>query len=259
MVIIGFIGAGKMGEALIKGMIKAKVAESIYAFDPDRQKMDNLSSLGVMPTAGNCDLVSRSDIIIIAVKPQAMPGVLSEIKKTGDKLVVSIAAGIKISAIESELRQARVVRVMPNTPCLVGEMAAAYSCAARVEEADKSIIEGLFGCCGLIFCLNEEDLDAVTALSGSGPAFIAYFIKILAESATALGLDSTTSMELAIQTALGTARLLQETKLSPDELIKMVSSPGGTTVEGMKVLESSEAIIRNTVKAAHRRSVELSK
>ena len=257
---IGFIGAGKMAEALIKSIISAEITgkNSIYASDISKERLSYIEQETGINTAANKEILD-SDMIILAVKPQNMVEVLEELQDLNNKLTVTIAAGIKISLIEKY--NARVIRVMPNTPCLVGEMAAAYSLGKNITKEDEEIVNKILNSAGKAFKVKEESLDAVTALSGSGPAFIAYLIKSMAEAAEKQGLDKDTALKLAEQTCLGTAKLLIEKNLGPEELIKIVSSPGGTTIAGREVLEKSDIkdIINKTIEAAAKRSKELGK
>lgn len=257
---IGFIGAGKMAEALIKGIIEKKLAgkTDIIASDVNEDRLSVMKKLGVRTTDDNKYLMIDVDIIFLSVKPQIIDRVLDDIAET-DKLVVSIAAGITIKHIEDKLKKARVIRVMPNTPCLVGEMAAGYSIGKRAKDEDVKLISEILNSNGKAFLLEEKLIDSVTALSGSGPAFVAYLIQAMIDGSKGLSKDVAT--ELAIQTFKGTAKLLQETGMSAEELIKMVTSPGGTTVAGMEVLKNSDIrkVLADTIKAAENRAKELGK
>ena len=257
---VGFIGAGKMGEALIRSMLGLEDLQiSVLASDVSGERRELMSKLdGVEATDSNLRVVDESDVVFVAVKPQNIDEVLDEIKDT-DKLVISIAAGIPLRRLEAKLTKARVIRVMPNTPCLVGEMAGGFSLGTRATEEDAETLTELLKNAGRIFRVDEKHLDAVTALSGSGPAFIAYIIKAMAEGAVKQGLPKDVAEQLAIQTVLGTGKLLRDMKLSPHELISMVSSPGGTTVAGRQVLESSDVkdIVERTIARATERGREL--
>jgi pyrroline-5-carboxylate reductase len=258
MTSIGFIGAGKMAEALIKAIQKSKLSKNIIASDKNDSRLTKLSKeLNIKTTKNNRDLLN-SDIIFLAVKPQNIGEVLDEIADT-NKLVVSIAAGITIKQLESKLKNARIVRVMPNTPRLVNEMAAGFAVGKKVKDKDLLIIEKILNSAGKAYLLNESNLDAVTALSGSGPAFVSYLIQAMIEAGHKQGLSKEISSELTLQTFKGTAALLQQTGISPKELIDMVSSPNGTTVAGRKVLESSiiKEKIDKTILEAKKRSQEL--
>ena len=256
---VGFIGAGNMALALIKAIAKDNLASSVYASDIKESRLKLIEAeTKAKITPFNKVVVNESDVIFLAVKPQVIDKVLDELKDT-NKLVVSIAAGITLKHLESKLKNARVVRVMPNTPCLVGEMAAGFALGKKTTDKDVKIVEEILNSAGKAFCLKEELLDAVTGLSGSGPAFIAYLLEGLIEGGVKQGLTKDVATELAVQTCLGTAKLLLEKGLSTKELIDMVSSPKGTTVAGRKVLENSDIkkILAKTVEEATKRSKEL--
>jgi pyrroline-5-carboxylate reductase len=258
---IGFIGAGNMATALIKAVLDSGMAKDILASDNDKAKLEAISKLGIKITEDNREVVKSSDIIFLAVKPQVMDGVLEGIKEevNDDKIIVSIAAGINIAKIGSILGGKKIVRVMPNAPCLVGEMAAGFSVNDKLTEDETKQIEKLLSSAGKAFRLKEGLLDAVTGLSGSGPAFVAYLIQAFKEAGKENGLDDDTAHQLALKTFEGTAKLLAEKDLKPEELIKMVSSPNGTTVAGREILESSDVkeIIKKTIARATERSREL--
>ena len=258
---IGFIGAGNMAYALAKAISRKKLAAAINVFDINKKRIDLFRkefNAGIKQS--NKDVAADSDVVFLAVKPQVIDEALDEIKETG-KLVISIAAGITLKHIESKLTKARVVRVMPNTPCLVGEMAAGFAVGEKVTGKDALLVEEILNSAGKAFLLKESLLDAVTGLSGSGPAFVARLIEGLVEGGVKSGLNHDIATELALQTFKGTAQLLIEYGMSPEELIKMVSSPGGTTVAGRKVLEGSDVkeVLIKTVKEATKRSKELGK
>ncbi len=258
---IGFIGAGKMAEALISAILKSKLSKSMIASDVDGKRLEYIKTKHkINITKNNKEVIHSSDIVVLAVKPQIINSVLEEIKET-NKLIVSIAAGITIKHLESKLKKARVIRVMPNTPCLVGEMAAGFSKGTKAKQEDVLIVEEILNSSGKAFYLNEDMLDAVTALSGSGPAFIARLLEWMIEGAKKEGLKEDVAQELAYQTAIGTGRLLQEKGITPKELVDMVSSPNGTTVAGRDVLENSDVkeILMKTIEAAAKRSKELGK
>jgi pyrroline-5-carboxylate reductase len=257
---VGFVGTGKMGEALIRSILSIEDMQiSIIASDvvEERRKLMNRLN-NVKTTENNLEVVKNSDVIFIAVKPQNIDDVLDEIKDTG-KLVISIAAGIPLKRLEAKLTKARVIRIMPNTPCLVGEMAGGFALGTKATKVDGEFLMKILKNSGKIFQLDEKHLDTVTALSGSGPAFIAYIIKAMANGAIQQGLPRDVAQQLAVQTTLGTGKLLRDMKLSPEELITMVSSPGGTTVSGRQILESSdvEDVLKKTIAVATKRGTEL--
>jgi len=260
---IGFIGAGNMAFALAKAIKKNKLAKSIIASDINEERLDFIKKeLKISTTNDNKEVIRKSDIVFLAVKPQVIDIILDEIKnEVKNQLIISIAAGVKLKKLESKLKNKKIVRVMPNTPCLVGEMAAGFAVGKKVKDKEIKIIEEILNSAGKAFYLKEDLLDAVTGLSGSGPAFIAILMEGLIEGGVKSGLNKDVATELALQTCLGTAKLLIESGMTPDELVKMVSSPGGTTVAGMEILENSEVkdILIKTVKRATERSKELGK
>ncbi|MDA8169733.1 MAG: pyrroline-5-carboxylate reductase [Nitrospiraceae bacterium] len=258
----GFIGGGNMAEALIKG-IAARGNRDIIVSEPNETRRNHLEkSHGVKTTASNREAVEKSGIIVLAVKPQIMDEVLSGIKDLvdGTKTFVSIAAGIRISYLRERLGTERIVRVMPNTPALVGEGMSVLSMCECMHDADFSKIKDIFMSVGKVRVMPEKYMDAVTALSGSGPAFYALFIEAVAEGAAKAGLPEDVSLELALQTALGTVRMLEE-GIGTLKLRQMVTSPGGTTEAGLKVLEERgfKGVLYDTIEAAVRRAGELGK
>ncbi len=263
---IGFIGAGKMADALIGGIIRKGISsvENIFASDKSKERLDYLQKkIGINVFDSNIETVKNSDIIFLSIKPQDFSTVLPEIKDyiTPGKLVISIAAGVKTDYIEKMLKNPRVIRVMPNTPCQVGEMAGGFSAGKFVEEGDLQTADTILNSAGKVFLMKEELLDAVTGLSGSGPAFVSYIIQAFIDAGKKLGISENISTELTLQTFIGTAKLLQEHNISSEDLIKMVKSPGGTTASGLDVMENSElknTIIR-TIERAAARSKELGK
>ena len=260
---IGFIGAGNMAFALAKAIKKAKLAKSIIVSDVNKERLDFVKEeLKINVSADNKEVVSKSDVVFLAVKPQVIDAVLSEIKDiVKDQLIISIAAGVKLKKLESKLKNKKIVRVMPNTPCLVGEMAAGFSVGKNVNDDDIKLVEEILNSAGKAFYLKEEMLDAVTGLSGSGPAFVARLIEGLIEGGVKSGLNKHVATELALQTFLGTSKLMIEFGMTAEELVKMVSSPGGTTVAGREILEKSDVkdVLSKTVKRATSRSKELGK
>lgn len=257
---IGFIGAGKMAEALIRAMADIEHTEvTITASDVMEDRRRLIGGIDcVTATEDNKEVVDNSDIIFIAVKPQMIDVVLEEMRET-EKLVISIAAGISLAHMESSLPKARVIRIMPNTPCLVGEMAGGFALGSKATEKDAQLLVELVSNAGIIFKLDESLMDAVTGLSGSGPAFVAYIIRAMADGGIKQGLPEGIALKLAAQTVMGTGKLLRDMDLDPDTLITMVSSPGGTTVAGRNVLENSDVkeVMENTIKAATERGKEL--
>ncbi len=263
----GFIGAGNMAEAMMKGMISSGVcaAEELIASEVVPERREYMArTLGIMVTADNVEVVKEAKILILAVKPNIVAPVLDELKPilTADHLVISIAAGVKISYIEAHLNWGvRVVRVMPNQPCLVGASASGFALGKSAKREDKDLVQKILNSVGVAFVMDEKLLDAVTGLSGSGPAYIYLVIEAMADGGVLAGLSRDVAQTLAAQTVLGAAKTVLETKGHPGQFKDMVASPAGTTIEGLKVLEESAvrgAFIR-AVEAAAKRSVELGK
>ena len=262
---VGFVGAGNMGEALIKGLLAANLvpAEAIHATDVRLERLKELNrQYGIQVSSDNAELMRHADIVILAVKPQIMDAVLTEIAPavTRRKLLISIAAGVSTATIRAVLhKDARLIRVMPNTPALVLQGVTAVAKAEGLEADDLETASEIFSAVGRVVVLGEELMDAVTGLSGSGPAYIAVVIESLADGGVRMGLDRITAMTLATQTVLGTATLLRETGLHPGAVKDMVCSPGGTSIAGIAALE--EGGIRTTfikaVERATQRSREL--
>jgi len=263
---IGFIGAGKMGSALIRGLIKAGVVspQNVVASDLEAGAREKIAQAGVSVFSENKEVVKGASIIFLAVKPDAVFKVLEEIKEemTQKHLVVSIAAGVPLEALEGALGQGvRVIRVMPNTAALVGEMAAGFALGKNATDEDGKLIEEILGALGVAVQVDESLLDAVTGLSGSGPAYIFLVIEALADGGVKAGLPRDIALRLAAQTALGAAKMVVETGEHPERLKCMVASPGGTTIEGLAVLEKRgirEAFIQ-AVERATRKSRSLAK
>jgi pyrroline-5-carboxylate reductase len=260
---VGFIGGGNMGEALIKGLLGASLvpAASIHATDVRLERLKELDrQYGIQVSSDNAELVRRSDIVILAVKPQIIDSVLKEIAPavTRKKLLISVAAGVSTAKIRGVLhKDARLIRVMPNTPALVLEGVTAIAKADNLEPSDLDTAGEIFSAVGRVVILDETLMDAVTGLSGSGPAYVAVVIESLADGGVRMGLDRITAMTLATQTVLGAAKLLLETGLHPGALKDMVSSPGGTSIAGIAALE--EGGIRTTFIKAVERATERSR
>ena len=254
---VGFIGGGNMGEALIKGLIAASLvpAEAVYASDVRIERLRALDQqYGVQLREDNAELVRQVDIVILAVKPQIMAPVVRQIASavTGKKLLISIAAGVSTTTIRAALgKDARLIRVMPNTPALVLEGVTAIAKAEGLEPGDLDTAGEIFSAVGRVVTLEEELMDAVTGLSGSGPAYVALVVESLADGGVKMGLDRITAMTLATQTVLGAARLMLETGLHPGALKDMVSSPGGTTIAGIAALEEG-GLRHNLIRAVER-------
>lgn len=262
---IGFLGTGNMAEALIKGLIAAGVVEpkQIHGSDPRRERCDELAArFGIHMTANNAEVVRAAEIVVLAVKPQILPKVLDEIAPhlRPSTLVISIAAGVPVSAIEPRLPEGtRVVRTMPNTPALVGAGATAIAAGQHAKDDDVEATRRIFDAVGMTVVLDESQLDAVTGLSGSGPAYVFLIIEALSDAGVKVGLSRYNAQALAAQTLLGSAKLLIETKEHPGRLKDMVTSPGGTAIAGLHTLEAGglRTTLINAVEAATHRSREL--
>ncbi|HWR97364.1 MAG TPA: pyrroline-5-carboxylate reductase [Candidatus Methanoperedens sp.] len=261
---IGVIGAGNMGEALIRGLVGGKVVRpsDLWVSEPDAARRARLvKGYRVRAAAGNADLARRCGVIVLAVKPQAMADALAAIAPLAGrgKLVVSIAAGIPLVTLERTLR-ARLVRTMPNTPALVGEGATAIAWGRGATAADKKLVRKLFGAVGTTVEVAEGLMDAVTGLSGSGPAYIFTVIQALADGGVQAGLPRAIALQLAAQTTLGAAQMVLATGAHPHQLRDQVASPGGTTIRGIAELEERgvPGAFMAAVRAATARSKELS-
>jgi pyrroline-5-carboxylate reductase len=260
---IGFVGAGNMAEALLRGLLRGGDAQKIGASAPRAERTAELAQkYGIFTTTDNGALVDRAEIVVLSVKPQIMRKVLDEIapRLRKDALVISIAAGIPIGAIEQRLPQGtRVIRTMPNTPALVDAGATAISRGAHATSEDLAAAQRIFDAVGVSVVLDESQLDAVTGLSGSGPAYIFLILEALSDAGVKVGLSRRTAQMLAAQTVLGSAKLLIETKEHPGQLKDMVTSPGGTAIAGLHTLEAGglRTTLIDAVEAATKRSHEL--
>ncbi len=256
----GFIGGGNMAEALIKGMTSQGMKDIFVAEPAEEKRLQLERTYGIRTTGSNVEVVASCEIIILAVKPQNMGAVLDEISEgvTEDKTVVSIAAGITLAYLGSKLRTPKLIRVMPNTPAIVQEGMSVMSLCDCFYGREVDIVKSILMSVGRVLLLPERYMDAVTALSGSGPGFIALFVEALTESGVAMGIGKSDAAALAVQTLLGTAKLL-DTGMSPEKLRAMVTSPGGTTAAGLKVFEENNlmSIVGNALGAARRRAEEL--
>jgi pyrroline-5-carboxylate reductase len=262
---IGFLGGGKMASALAKGVASAGLvkAGSIRASDPLAAARSAFAKqTGARATASNVDVVRGARVLILAVKPGQVADLLAEIRPfvTPNHLLISIAAGVPIAKLESGLgSDRRVIRVMPNTPALLGASASAYALGKTATAADAALAQRIFSAVGVAFQLKEYLLDAVTGLSGSGPAYMYLMIEALSDGGVAVGLPRDVATKLAAQTMLGSARMVLETGLHPGALKDMVTSPGGTTIEGLHELEKGKVrgVLISAVRAATEKSRKL--
>lgn len=260
---IGFIGGGNMAEALIKGAVSSQqsAVSNLLVSEPREDRRKYLEqTYGVKTTSDNREVASSCNIIILSVKPQNMAVVLDEIADliTEEKTVVSIAAGITLSYLQSKLRTKKLIRVMPNTPAIVQEGMSVMSLCECFSDRDIAIVRDIFMSVGKLLTLPEKYMNAVTAVSGSGPAFVALVIEAIIAAGEKMGLSRDNASELAIQTLIGTAKLL-ETGMSPEKLREMVTSPGGTTAAGLKVFEENglKNIVYDALRSAQKRAEEL--
>jgi pyrroline-5-carboxylate reductase len=261
----GFLGAGKMATALVKGMLRAEttVPEAVIASDPIEPARAALQKeTGVAVTDSNQAVVAQSDVLVLAIKPQSMSEVLGQIRHvvTPDHLVISIAAGVSLATLSAGLgSERRIARVMPNTPALVGEGACGYCLGPHAIPADEDILRACLVSVGQAYRVPEHLLDAVTGLSGSGPAFVYVIIEALSDAGVRVGLPRNVATALAAQTVLGAAKMVLETGEHTGALKDQVTSPAGTTIAGLHALERGglRAALMNAVEAATQRSAEL--
>jgi len=262
---IGFIGAGQMATALGQGLVKAGLVdkEQLLASDPAEGARERFSrTVGAKTTPDNLEVVDGTDVVVLAVKPQQMREVLAQVRgRIGPgRLVLSIAAGVRSATIAESLGAAtRLARAMPNTPCLVGRGACAYCLAGTATAADGELVGQILGAMGVAFQVEEKLMDAVTGLSGSGPAFGYVMIEALSDGGVRMGLPRQVATTLAAQTLLGAAAMVLSTGEHPAVLKDRVASPGGTTIAGLQAMESGgvRAALIAAVEAATRRSAEL--
>jgi pyrroline-5-carboxylate reductase len=262
---IGFIGAGNMAEALIRGLVRGNhmPASRISASAPRQERIDQLArAYGITGSVDNREIATAAGVVVLSVKPQIIDKVLREI---GDQLrpgtlVISIAAGFATEAIESTVAQGvRVVRAMPNTPALVGAGATAISPGKHASESDLATAKAMFDAVGITVVLDEVHLDAVTGLSGSGPAYIFLILEALSDAGVKVGLARRNAQLLAAQTVMGAAKMLLETDEHVGRLKDMVTSPGGTAIAGLHTLEQGglRTTLINAVETATKRAKEL--
>lgn len=262
--VLGFLGGGNMATALVKGLIVSGTTppERIWASDVKAERLGYLEHTHkIRVTADNHELVRTCDVLVLSVKPQVVDKVLDGIRADvrPEQLVVSVAAGVPIAAIEARLPGARVVRSMPNTPATALAGATAIAAGTHATDDDMKTAEALFAAVGRVVTLDESLLDAVTGLSGSGPAYVMLIIEALADGGVKVGLHRDTALLLAAQTVYGSAKLLLETGEHPGRLKDMVTSPGGTAIAGLHTLESGalRKTLIDAVEAATNRAATL--
>lgn len=262
---VGFLGAGKMATALARGFVRAGLAtpRQILASDPSEAARSVFAKeTSARTTGSNAEVPKAAEVLILAVKPDHVAGVLTEIRSrfTPKHLLLSIAAGVPLAKLEDGLGAgARLIRVMPNTPALVGASASAFALGKSARREDAQLAQKLFSAVGVAFQVKESLLDAVTGLSGSGPAYVYMIIESLSDGGVAAGLPREVATRLAAQTVYGSAKMVLETGLHPGTLKDMVTSPGGTTIEGIHALEQGKlrATLITAVRAAAEKSRKL--
>ena len=262
---IGFIGAGQMARAFASGLMNSESVEfeSITASDPSELARDQFRQFvpGTKTTNENAELVQQSDIIVLAVKPQRLPDVFTELdgQWPADRLVVSVVAGASTEQISQHIGHQRVIRVMPNTPCLIGQGVCAVARNRSAETADHELVDQLMSATATVVHVDEAMLDAVTGLSGSGPAYVFTFIESLSDAGVNMGLTRDVANTLALETVIGSAMLLKRSREHPALMRERVASPGGTTIAGMEAMEQNgfRASVYAAVKSATERSREL--
>lgn len=262
---IGIIGCGNMGQTLISGIVaKGYISpRNIFVNDKDRRKLKNVKSrLKINISRSNSELIESSDVIILATKPQDVVGVFQDVAlPLKGKLLISICAGIKTGTLEKLLGKIPVVRVMPNMPAVISQGISAISLGKYVTGNNGKISRSIFSCIGDVVELDEQLMDAVTAISGSGPAYFFYLAERLIEVAKEMGISNLAAQKLVLKTVLGSAMLMNQRKLSPQILRKRVSSKGGTTEAAFAVLrrQGLDKILTLALKAAAQRSKKLEK
>jgi len=265
---IGFIGGGNMANSLISGLIASgHSAQQIWVSDSDQEKLSSLATnMHINTSATNDALIAEVDVVVLAVKPQLIAAVIKNSKATFDKtnnLLVSIAAGINQESLSKWLGEDKaIVRCMPNTPALVQTGATGLHANQNVTDEQRDLAENIMRSVGIsIWVENESELDAVTAVSGSGPAYFFLLMEAMEKAAVELGLTEHTAQLLIEQTALGAAKIALESSESPGELRARVTSPGGTTEQAIKTFDQGDltGLVSKAIQAAHNRSIELAK
>jgi pyrroline-5-carboxylate reductase len=262
---VGFVGAGQMARAMARGFVAAGLLaeQQIVAADPQQAAIDNFHHRlpGAAIARNNAEVVERSQIVVLAVKPQTAQRAFLEMRDamTAEKLVLSIITGIRLDALGKALGAGRLVRVVPNTPCLVGQSATAFCLGPGTSSADGELVAKLLGSLGLAILIEEKLLNAVTGLSGSGPAYIYLMIEALADGGVRMGLPRETALRLAAQTVKGAAEMVLTSGEHTAVLKDRVASPGGTTMAGLHVLEtqSVRGALISAVEAATLRAAQL--
>ncbi|MBQ2676691.1 MAG: pyrroline-5-carboxylate reductase [Clostridia bacterium] len=262
---IGFIGAGgNIAGAIINGIFNSQLVDSkqLFMFDPNREPLKKFEDLGANICDSAKDVVNNSDYIFLCVKPQIIFDIISGIKQfvTAQKCIVSVAAGISIASIKQAVGfDCKVIRVMPNTPLMLSQGASGVSCLPPVSDDEFDFVLNIFKTSGVAVACDENQINAVTAVSGSGPAYVFKFAKAVIEQSVQLGLEQDKAAELMYQTLIGAAYMLRDSGKSADELIKMVTSPKGTTLAALEYFDSKDFdnIVKGAVNACKNRADEL--
>ncbi len=262
MITLGFLGAGNMGGAIIKGLSAKKTGISIFAYEKDAEKLSALAQYGVTACKDEKELVKSSDYILLAVKPQILPSVLETIKDeiTPQKVIISICAGVSETFIRNRtIADAKVVLVMPNTPMMLGLGASAISRAENVTDSEFEVAKSVIASCGIAVEVPIDKMKEIIAINGSSPAFIYLFAKGFVDYAKSVGISDEAALSLFAQSLVGSAKMLTDSGMTVDELIKQVSSPGGTTIAGLEKLYEGELTktVDNCCKACTKRAYEL--
>lgn len=262
---LGFIGTGNMGSAIIKGVLGTNNPNiKIYAYDKDTVKLNALTESGVTACFSEKEIVEKCKYVVLAVKPQMIDTVLETVAPavTKDTVIISIAAGIPETYVKSmTIPEAKVILVMPNTPLLLGEGASALSKAEPTTDEEFDFVKKIFDSCGKTAVISTDKMKEIIAVNGSSPAFIYLFAKAFVDYAGSVGIDEKTAKELFAQSLVGSAKMITDSGYTIDELIKMVSSPGGTTLAGLQELydgKMTETVIK-ACESCTRRAYELSK
>ncbi len=259
---LGFIGVGNMGGAIIKGINGKLGNTAVFAYDSNPEKLEGLSFSGATAAASVTELAKKCDYILLAVKPQQLDSVLAEIKSAGNEklVIISICAGISAEYIrERTFSGAKVVLVMPNTPMMLGFGASAMSCDDTVSDAEFAFARKIIGSCGITEVVPTDKMKEIIAINGSSPAFIYLYAKGFVQYAQKVGIDEGAALRLFAQTLVGSAKMLTESGMSVDELIKQVSSPGGTTLAGLEKLYDGHLldVVSDACEACTKRAYEL--
>ena len=259
---VGFIGSGKTATAIAAGIVNKNIfsSQEILASDISEDSLKAFNkACGADTCTDNSKVTSECQTIILAVEPQVAESVCSSLNLPEDAHIISIAAGFKIASLQKWLKTDKITRVMPNTPLMVGKGASAYCCSSAISSDEQELVEKIFGSAGIIHKVEEKDIDAVTGVSGSGPAYVFEFIQALTNAGIENDLSPEASLELAVQTVAGAAEMVARKMGTPDELRDAVTSPNGTTYAALQVMKQKNfrQLISDSVDAAVKRSIEL--